>query len=555
MASCTIEKQFDNQQTGQGPSPITQVISQPTPDINQTPRAKFFIFLVLSIVALTQAFDATCICVTLPTIASELDATVAESLSLGTTFLLANTITQPIFSELSHVIGRKPAYLAALTVFVSGTIVCGCAQSSLILLIGRTIQGAGAGGPQALSAVILTDLYTLRQRARWVSFLNISWALGTIAGPIIGGAFTQNKDIGWRWVFWINLPVLGTSAIGVWFLFGYDKPKGRFWHLLAQVDWFGIVLFMVSAVSLLLPLSWGGSQFPWKSPQVITPMIVSVMGFITLGVFEGWGAKKPMFRPSVFRNYSTNIQFINTTIHGILMWMVLYYLSVFYLGVKSFTPVITGVWALPATLTVAPMAIVVGIMVSRTGNYRWFLLSGWCLTIVAFGVMILIDEDMPDGALIAITMVLGIAMGVLIPAMTVGVQATVERSDAKHATAMVYVLRSAGQCLGIAIGLSVFSSRLQLELEELGHDRDAAKNTMKAIRHSLRTGGLKDIAMLKAVVTALDCVWVTGCAMAAVAGILALCTRCPRLPKDEEDEAPLQFQAITSSTPGGGQTK
>lgn len=121
----------------------------------------------------------------------------AESLSLGTTFLLATTVTQPIFSELSHVIGRKPAYLAALAVFISGTILCGCAQDSTVLLIGRTVQGAGAGGPQALSAMILTDLFPLRQRARWVSFLNISWALGTIAGPLLGGAFTENKDIGW----------------------------------------------------------------------------------------------------------------------------------------------------------------------------------------------------------------------------------------------------------------------------------------------------------------------------------------------------------------------
>ncbi|KAF7534302.1 hypothetical protein G7Z17_g13384 [Cylindrodendrum hubeiense] len=274
------------------------------------------------------------------------------------------------------------------------------------------------------------------------------------------------------------------------------------------------------------------------------------MGFITLGVFEGWYAKKPMFRPSVFRSRSTIMQFINTMIHGMLMWMVLYYMSVFYLGVKSLSPVMTGVWALPATLTVAPLAMVVGIVVSKTGHYRWFLLSGWCLTITALGVMILIDEDMPNGALISITMLLGIAMGILIPAMSVGVQATVERADAGHAIAMIYVLRSAGQCLGVAVGLSVFSSRLRLGLEELGHGKDAAQNTMKAIRHSLRTGGLADVAMLDAVITALGYVWVTGCAMAAVAGILALCTKCPHLPRDEAD---FPAQAQTTGSPPDGE--
>ncbi|KAL6404840.1 hypothetical protein AUP68_11671 [Ilyonectria robusta] len=552
MDSPTPEKQpASSTSDGNGGSPLVE--NQPTENNQQTQRSNILIFSVLSLVTLTHAFDATCICVTLPAIASDLDASVSESLSLGTTFLLTTTITQPIFSALSHVVGRKPAYLGSLAIFIGGTIVCGLARNSTVLLVGRTVQGAGAGGPQALSAVILTDLFAVRQRARWVSFLNIPWALGTIAGPLIGGVFTQNENIGWRWIFWINLPMLGASVIGASILLGYDKPQQRVWPLLAQIDWIGITLFVISAVALLLPLSWGGSSFSWKSPQIITPMVVSAMGFITLGGYERWYAKNPMFRPSMFRNYSTIMQFVNTMIHGVIMWMVLYYMSLFYLGVKSLSPAMTGVWALPATLTVAPMALVVGIVVSKTGHYRCFLLSGWCLTIVSLGLMILIDQDMPDGALISITMVLGIAMGSVIPAMSVGVQATVDRVDAGHAIAMICVLRSAGQCLGVAIGLSVFSSRLRLGLEELGHGKDAAQDTMKAIRHSLKTGGLADAAMLDAVVTALSSVWVTGCAIAAVAGILAVCTKCPRLPPDEAGP-PLRNQA-TGSPPGGEETR
>ncbi|KAH7126220.1 major facilitator superfamily domain-containing protein [Dactylonectria estremocensis] len=493
-------------------------------------------------VTLTQAFDSTCICVTLPIIASELDASVSESLSLGTTFLLATTVSQPFFSELSHVVGRKPAYLAALTVFLGGTVICGLARSSLVLLVGRTVQGAGAGGPQALSAVILTDLFPLRKRARYVSFLNVPWAVGTIAGPLIGGAFAGNERVGWRWIFWINIPTLALSMLGASFLLGYDRPQQQFWCLLARVDWVGILLFVISAVSLLLPLSWGGSNFTWTSPQVLTPIVASAMGFITLGGFERWYAKKPMFPPSVFRDRSTIMLYITTMLHGMILYMVLYYLAVFYLGVKSLSPVMTGVWALPATLTVAPSAMVVGIVLSKTGQYRWFLLCGWCLTTISLGVMILIDEDMPSGTLIPITALLGIAMGVLVPAMSVGVQATVGRKDAGHAVAMIYVLRSAGQCLGVAVGLSVFSSRLRFGLQELGQGKDAAQDTMKAIRHSIKTGDLADAAMLDAVVTALSLVWVTGCAIAAVSGILAICTKCPPLPEDETDP-PLQDQS------------
>jgi MFS family permease len=126
-----------------------------------------------------------------------LDATVSESLSLGTVFLLATTLAQPIFTELSHVVGRKPAYLSALVIFITGTIICGLAKSTAVLLAGRAVQGIGAGGPQPLAAVILTDLFPLRKRARWVTLLNVSWALGTVSGPLLGGFFAQNASIGW----------------------------------------------------------------------------------------------------------------------------------------------------------------------------------------------------------------------------------------------------------------------------------------------------------------------------------------------------------------------
>ena len=131
------------------------------------------------------------------TIAHELNASTSESLSLGIVFLLGATGAQPIFIEFSAVTGRKLAYLFALVLFVGGTVVCGAATSTKMLLAGRGIQGFGAGGPLPLGALILTDLFTLRKRSKWVSFLNVSWALGTVSGPLIAGVFTQNEHIGW----------------------------------------------------------------------------------------------------------------------------------------------------------------------------------------------------------------------------------------------------------------------------------------------------------------------------------------------------------------------
>lgn len=132
----------------------------------------------------------------LQTIADELNASVSESLSLGTSFLLAMTVSQPLFIEFSSVWGRKVAYVSTVLVFIVGTLICGCANSSTLLLVGRCVQGVGAGGPQPLAAMILADIYPIRKRSKLVAFLNIPWAVGTALGPILGGIFTDS-DIGW----------------------------------------------------------------------------------------------------------------------------------------------------------------------------------------------------------------------------------------------------------------------------------------------------------------------------------------------------------------------
>ncbi|KAM0426805.1 hypothetical protein ACHAPT_008121 [Fusarium lateritium] len=494
---------------------------------------KVGILLVMNTVALVQAFDATCICVTLPALAKELDASFSESLSMGSVFLLTTAISQPIFSELAHVIGRRPAYIASLIIFITGTVLCGAAQNSLMLLVGRAVQGVGSGGPQALSGMILADLFPIRERSRWVAYQNVSWALGTIAGPLVGGAFVENEDSNWRWIFWCTLPFLGGSLVGSIFMLGYDSDQ-RNWRLIKHLDWIGIVLFAISSVSILLPLTWGGSRFSWKSAQVLVPIGVSIVSFVALGAYERV-AERPMFRQSLFRNRSTILQFVNAMIHGILMWMVLYYLAVFFLGVKGKSPLMTGVWALPATVTVAPVAAIVGIVAYRTGKYQGFMIGGWGLLVAIFGAMTVLDQDTTTHTTLIIILLLGIAMGLLIPVMSIGVQATVEEGDVGHAIGMIYALRTMGQCLGIAIGITVFSSQLRKELKSMNQDTDHANNAMKLIKVSIEQGGFGHERMTEAVVMALKHLWATGSALAGLAFILGLFARCPKLPKNAED--------------------
>ncbi|KAK6706080.1 hypothetical protein SNK03_009904 [Fusarium graminearum] len=129
--------------------------------------------------------------------ARQLNASFSISLSMGSAVLLTSAISQPIFAELAHVIGRRPAYLAALVFFMTGSIISGFSNSSVMLLVGRAIQGVGSGGPQALSGLVMADLYSARKRSGSMAYQQMSWALGTIAGPLVGGAIVQSKDSAW----------------------------------------------------------------------------------------------------------------------------------------------------------------------------------------------------------------------------------------------------------------------------------------------------------------------------------------------------------------------
>lgn len=343
-----------------------------------------------------------------------------------------------------------------------------------------------------------------------------------------------------RWVFWLNLPFLGVSFVGAAWLLNYNNRPCFSWGLVKRVDWGGLVLFLGSGAAFLIALTGGGSRLPWSSAKIITPLIVGLAGFVGLGCYETWFVPKPIFRPSVLRRRSTVIQLTNVAIHGLLMWMILYYMSLYFLGVKNYSPFTTGLWSLPATLTVAPMAIIVGQIVFTTGHYRYFLLGGWVMTVISFGILQLVDEDMPDAALIVVAIVGGISFGMLVPGMGVGIQSTVEQEDAGYAISLTLLMRPAGQCLGIAVGQAIFSTRLNKILVGEGFPEGFGQDLMGYVRRGL-DANRPDMdpmtarhipAIIDAIIQALRSVWIAGAALSGLALILTCCAKCPRLPDD-----------------------
>lgn len=338
----------------------------------------------------------------------------------------------------------------------------------------------------------------------------------------------------------MNLPFLSLSLIASAVLLGYDESHRRRRSLLKLVDWLGLALFLGSGASVCIALTFGGARFPWLSANAIVPLVFGAAGFVALAVYETRFAPRPLFPASVLRHYSTVIQCVNVAIHGMLMYMILYFMSLFFLGVKNYSPLMTGVWGLPASLTVAPMALVVGITVHRTGHYRAFLLGGWAITVVNLGLLQLLDDKLPGAALIVISIIGGAGFGALVPGMTVGIQATVDQEDAGYAICMTLLMRPAGQCLGVAIGQAIFAKRLDVIFTRDGFPDGFAQEVLGHIRRGLDpdTSGMDpgkaaDVPLIiGGIVEALRSIWIAGAVVAGLAFILTCCAKCPPLPDD-----------------------
>lgn len=403
--------------------------------------------------------------------------------------------------------------------FTAGSILGALAPNMLIMLVGRAIQGVGAGGVVVLGEIIITDLVPLNERGKWLGWLGSMWTVGGLIGPLTGGVFAQYAT--WRWVFWILLPFVIFGSFMLQFFLKQEPVAGHAFHKLLRVDWFGTVLFLVSATAILVPLTCGGVLVSWQDWRIIVPILLGVDGLIGFIYWEKCYAAEPMIRPNIFGNWSLRSTYVQTVLHALIFWAMFYYLPLYYQVVKGYSPFIAGIAMLPETLVVSPMTVLVGILISKNSRYRWSLYSGWLFTTLGAGLFILLDHHTPPAVWIAINIVACVGIGALIVGMNFAVQAAVAPADCGHAVAFYVFLRQFGEGLGVAVGGVIFQNRLRAGLEASAHWRALADEyarratTLGEVVAALQAGGPRD-ELMTAYAGALKMVWVAMCVIAAV---------------------------------------
>ena len=396
-------------------------------------------------------------------------------------------------------------------------------------MVGRSIQGVGGGGIISLTEILITDLVPLRQRGKWFGYQSVTWALGSVTGPLIGGAFAQK--VSWRWIFWINLPFCGLGFLILPFCLRLHHPPGALASKLLHFDWFGAILLTAAATSFLMPVSWGGVMFAWSSFRTLVPLILGICGFVVFILYEIYVTKTPLIPLHIFGSRTAAVNYIGTFIHGLILWCSLYFLPLYYEAVKAYSPVIVGVAVFPETFTITPMSIIVGILVGITGRFRWAIWSGWTLTTLGMGLLYLLGQGTSVVAFVFLNLIPGIGLGLLFACMNLATQAAATEKYAGFAAAMYIFMRSLGQSVGVAIGGVIFQSQFAVGLRgqpDLAKNATALAQDASGLVQVIKTmpkGTAERVLIVNAYADALKVVWAVMAGLAFVALVLSLATK------------------------------
>lgn len=425
-------------------------------------QQKVFVMIGVMLAMFLSALDGTIVATAMPRIVQELNG--LEHLSwVFTSYMLASTVIVPIYGKLSDIYGRKYFIIAAIIVFLIGSILSGLSQNMFQLIIFRAIQGLGGGAIFANAFATIGDLFPPAERGRWSGLFGAVFGLSSVIGPSLGGWLTDNAS--WRWNFYINVPIGILALLVVGFLMPHIKPhlKNR------SIDYLGSALLAGALTSLLLGLVWGGSQYAWDSWQILSLFAVSAFTFIIFGLWE-MEAEEPVLPLELFKNRIFSVSTLIIFLTGIGMFGTILYVPLFAQLVLGVSATNSGTILTPMMLGMVGASIFSGQIMSRTNKYKWLGVGGLALTSVILWWMSMMNASTTQTELIVRMVLAGMGMGITFPIYTLAVQNAFEHSKLGVVTASTQLARSIGATVGTAILGGVLNNSLSEKLKDLATD-------------------------------------------------------------------------------------
>ena len=373
-----------------------------------------------------------------------------------TAYVLAATITTPLYGKLGDLYGRKRLLITAIVIFLVGSALSGQAHSMDQLIVFRALQGLGAGGLMVGAIATIGDLVSPRERGQYMGYMMAAMMLAMIAGPLVGGYITDT--LSWRWIFYINMPVGGLAL--AYITATLHLKKHRVSH---KIDYLGAVVLAIGATAIVLVTTWGGNQYAWASAPIITLAVIAVVA-VALFIWVERRASEPILPMHVFRNRNFSLATAMSFLLGLAMFGAMTFLPLYQQTVQKASPTVSGLLLIPMMLGSTITSLIAGRFTVKTGRYKVLPVIG---AGIMTGAMLLLANLGPSTSRLtsmSFFLVFGIGMGFLMQITTLVAQNSVEPKDIGVASSSRTFFQQVGGSIGVSIFGVVFFRALRNEL-------------------------------------------------------------------------------------------
>ncbi|OLN88004.1 putative HC-toxin efflux carrier TOXA 1 [Colletotrichum chlorophyti] len=430
--------------------------------------------------------DFTMVATIVPTLSDEFNS-VSDVGWYGSVYLLVAGATQPTFGKLYTIFSAKGVFLTSLMLLEAGSLICALARESWSFIIGRAVAGLGSAGCISGALIITAVVVPLQQRPVYTGLLGSLEGVAIVLGPIIGGAIASH--IGWRWCFWMNLPI-GFLLFGT-LVFLFKPPKTQRHKTstkekLKNIDFIGGIGIVGSIVCLILALEWGSTRYAWHDMKIVALMVVFGVSLVSIAIHQHWMKERATFPTRLLRSRSfASCLWYGFTLAAAQM-VALYYLPIWFQAIQGVSSKESGILILPMVLTMMGAAIMAGFGASLVGYLPPFMIIGTVLASTGAGMLYNFYPTIEEAKWIGYQVLFGLGAGAGVQQSIVGVQLALKPEDIAYGTSAIILVNTIGGAIFISVAQNLFLSRIQ-RLTELipGVDRTTMLNGFGFLRQSL----------------------------------------------------------------------
>jgi len=507
----------------------------PAQETNRIERGyRWWALTAVLLVMFTASISGTIVSTAVPTIVADLHGFELYGW-VFTGYMLASTVTVPVFGKLSDLYGRRPLYLVGIAFFVAGMLLSAAATTMLFLIVARVVAGIGGGAMMALSTASIGDIFSPRERGRWMGVVMGVFGVSSIVGPTLGGAITDS--LGWRWVFLVPVPL----AAFAWTIVGIVMPRVRAQERV-PLDVAGAALMVCGLVGVLLGFTWGGTSYPWGSWQIVL-CFAAGLALVAAFVAHERRAAEPLLSPALFRNRVFTLSVANSFLIVAGMYGSLSFVPLFVQGVIGEDAQSSGVVLTPMMLAFVAGSTLGGQLISRTGRYKAQAIAGGAVMLAGFCLFSTLSATSGQGEVIRDMVVLGTGIGLAMPIFSMTVQSAFPHRMLGTVNAGRQLFSNLGGAMAVpvmtALVVNAFSHELplrapaQLRPQLAGHalapQSLLTPQAQAAIRHRFPAGAAGDrlygqfvSAVRHSLADGIVRVFYVGVALSAIAFLLIL---------------------------------